>query len=103
MAKPKAIAFHGKVAAVDAAAKTFTVGKRTFTVTDATQITKEGAAATMSDLVVGEKASGSYWKKEGGMPEAKSVKIGAKVEATDAATDAQKKEGKASTEASPSP
>lgn len=97
MAKVKPIAYHGKVASVDTAAKTFTVGKRTFKVTDQTKITKQGETATMDDVVVGEKVSGSYWKKEDGL-EAKSVKIGAKAitdaaKSDGAATEAQKKEG----------
>lgn len=103
MAKARAIAYHGKVAAVDASAKTFTVGKRTFKVTDQTKITKEGATATMADIMVGEKVSGSYWKKDDGSLEAKSVKVGAKMESSAAATtDEQKKEGNAA-EAKPSP
>ncbi len=103
MAKAKAIPYHGKVASVDVSAKTFTVGKRTFKVTDQTQITKQGAAATMADVVVGEKVSGSYWKKDGGTLEAKSVKVGAKMETSAAPMgNAQKKEGKAA-KASPSP
>lgn len=103
MAKAKPIAYHGKVASVDAAAKTFEVGKRTFKVTDTTAITKDGAPATMADIAVGEKVSGSYWKKEDGSLETKSVKIGAKVEAAaKPTTDAQKKESPA-TEASPKP
>ena len=97
----KPIAYHGKVASVDAAAKTFTVGKRTFKVTDQTKITKEGAAATMDDVVVGEKVSGSYWKKEDGL-EAKSVKIGAKAVETKPVKSTEEKEG-AATKASPKP
>ena len=100
-AKVKPIAYHGKVASVDAAAKSFTVGKRTFKVTDQTKITKEGAAATMDDVVVGEKVSGSYGKKEDGL-EAKSVKIGAKAVETKPVKSPEEKEG-AATEASPKP
>ncbi|MEP7249652.1 MAG: DUF5666 domain-containing protein [Spartobacteria bacterium] len=101
MAKPRAIAYHGKVASIDASAKTFTIGKRTFVVTDKTQITKEGASATMADIAVGEKASGSYWKKDDGTLEAKSVKLGAKADATGKTTGAQKKETEAT--AAPKP
>jgi hypothetical protein len=92
------IAYHGKVASVDASAKTFTVGKRTIKVTDETKISKQGAAATMADIVVDEEVRGSYWKKEDGTLEAKSVKLGAK----SAEAGASKKEGKGSTEAAPS-
>ena len=88
------------MAAVDAAAKTFTVGSKTIKVTDQTKITNKGAAATMAEIVADEQVRGSYWKKEDGTMEAKSVKLGPKsAEAkpmTDAAKpmpDAQKKEG----------
>jgi len=94
------IPYHGKVVSVDATAKTFTVGKRTMKVTDETKITKEGAATTMADIVADEQVRGSYWKKEDGTLEAKSVKLGAK--SAEPTVDAQKKEGKASEDAVPS-
>jgi hypothetical protein len=50
-------------------------------VTDQTKITKQGAAATMTEISVGEKVSGSYLKKDDGSLEAKNVKVGAKTEA----------------------
>jgi len=75
MKKPRAVPYHGKVASVDVSAKTFMVGKRTFRVTDATTITKDGAAATMSDITAGQMAGGSYWKKDDGSLEAKTVKL----------------------------
>jgi hypothetical protein len=68
--------YHGKVASVDLGAKTFMIGKRTFKVTDQTQIHKEGAAATISYVAPGEKVSGSCWKKDNGTLEAKSVNSG---------------------------
>ena len=77
-AKAKPLPYRGKVASVDASGKTFTVGKRTIKVTDQTKITKQGAAATMADITVGEKVSGSYWKKDDGSLEAKNVKVGAR-------------------------
>ena len=101
-AKAKPLPYRGKVASVDASAKTFTVGNRTIKVTDQTKITKQGAAATMADITVGEKVSGSYWKKDDGSLEAKNIKVGAKMEAAAAMTNAQHKEGRA-TKASPSP
>jgi len=55
--------FSGKVTAVDAGAGTFTIKTRTFTVTSATTITDStGAAATLADVAVGTKVSGSYDK-----------------------------------------
>ena len=101
-AKAKTIPYRGNVASVDASVKTFTVGKRTIKVTDQTKITKQGAAATMADITVGEKVSGSYWKKDDGSLEAKNVKVGAKAEPAAAMTNAQHKEGRAA-KASPSP
>ena len=93
------IPYHGKVVSVDATAKTFTGGKRTIKVTDETKITKDDAAATMAEIVADEQVRGSYWKKEDGTLEAKTVKLGAKKAAENPTTDAQKKEG---TETAPS-
>lgn len=100
--KAKTIPYRGNVASVDASVKTFTVGNRTIKVTDQTKITKQGAAATMADITVGEKVSGSYWKKDDGSLEAKNIKVGAKMEPAAAMTNAQHKEGTAA-KASPSP
>ncbi len=72
--------FHGMISAVDQKAKTFTIaGKeksRVFKVTDKTNVTKGGNAATMKDIVENEEVSGSYWKNPDGMLEAKNVKLG---------------------------
>lgn len=75
---PRPTAYRGKIASVDASAKTFTVGKHTIKVTDETKITKNDAAATMADIVADEQVRGSYWKKEDGSLDAKSVKLGVK-------------------------
>ena len=100
--KAKTIPYRGNVASVDASVKTFTVGSRTIKVTDQTKITKQGAAATVADITVGEKVSGSYWKKDDGSLEAKNIKVGAKMEPAAAMTNAQHKEGTAA-KASPGP
>jgi hypothetical protein len=92
---PRPIPYRGRIASVDTSANTFTVGKRTFKVTDQTKITKQEAAATMADIVADEQVRGSYWKKEDGTLEAKSVKLGAKN------ADAQTKQGNGSAEATP--
>ena len=77
----RAIPFRGTVSAVDQSAKTFTIaGKektRVFMVTDRTTITKDGAAATLKDVVANSQVTGSYWKGAGDTLEAKTVKIGA--------------------------
>ena len=74
------IPFHGKVASVDASAKTFSIaGKestRVIKITDQTKITKQGVEATMKDVVADEEVRGSYWKKEDGSLEAHTVKLG---------------------------
>ncbi len=95
MKKARALPYHGKVVAVDASARTFVVGKRTFTVTNNTQITKDNAPAALSDIMSGEMVGGSYWKKDDGTMEARTVKIGTKSSTTAAsAGDAQKKDEK---------
>jgi Domain of unknown function (DUF5666) len=99
--KAKPIPYRGNVTSVDASVKTFTVGIRTIKVTDQTKITKQGAAATMADITVGEKVSGSYWKKDDGSLEAKNIKVGAKMKEAPI-TNPQHKEGRP-TKASPSP
>jgi hypothetical protein len=78
--KPAArpVPFRGKVTAVDQTAKTFTIGKQTFKVTDTTTITKGDNPATMADIVVDEPARGTSVKQADGTLEAKTVKIGPK-------------------------
>lgn len=81
-AKAKATAFRGKLAKVDASAKTITVenkskGDRTIEITSETKITKDGKPATLSDGVVGEPVSGSYIEGSDGKMAAKAVKFGA--------------------------
>lgn len=79
---PRAIPFKGSATAVDQSAKTFTIaGKessRVFKVTEKSTVTKMGATATMSDLSENEAVTGSYWKREDGTLEVKSLKIGGK-------------------------
>jgi hypothetical protein len=76
----RSIPFRGKISSVDAKAKTFSIaGKeqtRVIKITDQTKITKQGAEATMKDVVADEEVRGSYWKKEDGSLEARSVKLG---------------------------
>ena len=80
-AKPKkhdALPFHGKLSAVDATAKTLTVGTLTLQITSDTKITKEGKPAVLSDGVVGEPVSGAYTKTADGKLNALIVHFGAK-------------------------
>ena len=52
----------GAITAMDAAAKTITVGTSTYTLTDATKITAHGKKVMMADLHVGDTVSLSYTK-----------------------------------------
>jgi hypothetical protein len=70
--------FHGKLSAIDTNAMTLTVGERTFEITSATKITKDGKPATLADGVVGEMAGGAYKKGTDGKLTATTVSFGAK-------------------------
>jgi hypothetical protein len=76
----RAVPFRGKIASVDTTAKTFSLaGKdstRVIKITDQTRIMKQGAEATMNDIVADAEVRGSYWKKEDGSLEARNVKVG---------------------------
>jgi hypothetical protein len=76
--KPGAGPFHGKLAALDKAAKTITVGKRTFQITSETKIKKAGKPATLADGVVGEPVSGYVKPSADGKLLATSVNFGTK-------------------------
>ena len=78
--KPSAGPFHGKLAALDKAAKTITVGKRTFHITSETQIKKAGKPATLDAGVVGEDVSGYVKPTEEGKLAATKVNFGPKIE-----------------------
>ena len=77
-AKKAGTAFHGKIAAVDTAAMTITVGELTISATSATKITKDGKPATLSDLTVGETVAGSYKKDDAGKLNATGIHAGDK-------------------------
>jgi hypothetical protein len=82
----KAGPFRGKLAALDKAAKTITVGKRTFQVTPQTKINKSGKPSTLNEAVVGEPVSGYVKPAEGGKWVATTLNLGPKSETkTDAA------------------
>lgn len=105
---PRAVPFHGKISAVDQAAKTFSIaGKektRVFKIIEITVITKDGNPATMADVAADADARGSYWKREDGSLEAKTVKLGQKTEAEMKKSKKKKtKEADDETTASPAP
>ena len=72
--------FHGKVAAIDAKAGTFTVGTLVIHVGADTKITKDNQPAALADLKVGEQVGGAYVKADDGQLNAAVVHIGAKAE-----------------------
>jgi hypothetical protein len=77
-AKNRSLPFHGKVASVDAAAMTVTVGSQTLVVTSETKIIKDGKPATIADITAGESARGSYKKDDAGKLNASLISVGEK-------------------------
>jgi hypothetical protein len=82
--KQKALPFHGIISAVDQTAKTFSIaGKektRVFRITDRSAIVRTlhkggDAPGTMTDVAIGQKASGSFWKNADDSLEVKSVRL----------------------------
>lgn len=61
----KAIPFYGEVAAVDAAAKTVTIGENVYQITDTTVIHNADKPAKLEDVVAGKKIGGNYKTVEG--------------------------------------
>ncbi len=89
--------FHGKLKAVDKAAKTISVGEMTLQITSATLITKGDKPATLEDGVVGEDASGSYLKGEDGKLTAAKLRFGPKPAAPEKAAKPEPKKEKTKT------
>ncbi len=91
------VPYHGKVSAIDAAGKTFSIkGKereRVFTVTDSTKITRDGAVAEFSGIAAGEEVRGQA-ERNGEKWQAVSVMTGLK-----GAASAKEKEAKPSAKA----
>ena len=75
--------FHGKIASLDAAGGTLTVGKLVLTVTGSTKITKAGKTAALTDLTAGEMVGGSYKKDADGKLKATTINAGAKATKTE--------------------
>ena len=103
----KALPFHGKISAVDQTAKTFSIaGKeatRVFKIVEVTVITKDGNPGTMADVAENEDVRGSYWKREDGSLEAKTVKLGQKSESEMGKSKKKKEKAASESMASPSP
>jgi hypothetical protein len=67
-------AFHGVVTAVDTAGMTLTVDTQTITVTSETLIMRNGKAATLSDIIVSDLATGAFKKDAAGKLNATSIR-----------------------------
>jgi len=76
--KPSAHPFHGKLVAVDKAAKTITVGKSTYLITSQSKIAKSGKPAALEEGVVGEEVGGYVKPNEEGKLVATTVHFGPK-------------------------
>lgn len=85
--------FRGKITAVDIAAMTLTVDTQVLYVTSETKITKSGKPATLSEITVGETATGSCKQDDAGKMNATTIHAGeaaphkARKKTTDNATD----------------
>ena len=90
----RAIPLRGTASSIDKSAKTFTIAGKTssrvFKVTDETKITKAGGEATFADLTENEYVTGSYWKRDDGTLELKSLKIGGKTDSEKASSSKKK-------------
>jgi len=71
----KAQPFHGKVEAVDTAAKTFTVDGKLIYIADTTKLSSEGKAITLGDIKNGDEVSGTTRQTFDGKTEAVMVKV----------------------------
>ena len=68
--------FRGKVTAIDTAAMTLTVDTQVIYVTSETKITRNGKPATLSEITVGETATGSCKKDDAGKMDATTIHAG---------------------------
>lgn len=68
--------FNGKVEAVNAEAKTLTVGGAAILVTDTTKLTKLGKPITLADIKVGDHVHGKTSKNAEGKAEALNITVG---------------------------
>lgn len=77
VAKVTKVPYKGTVKTIDTAANTITVtskkGDLTFAVTPLTKIASNKKAATLADITMGEKVSGSYTKDAAGTMTAASI------------------------------
>src|SRR5689334_19607830 len=88
---PSAGPFHAKLVAIDKAARTITVGKRTFLITPETKFNKAGKPAKIDDAVIGEPVSGYVKPNAQGKLVATKVNFGPKADDTGNKSKARKK------------
>lgn len=74
--KGAGLPFHGKIAAIDASAGTFSVGELSLTVTSTTKITTNGVPATLADFKVDDSVSGYYKKATDGTLNVSTLRLG---------------------------
>jgi hypothetical protein len=79
--------FSGSVTAVDTNAMTVVVDDKTYSVSDDSQLTRNGEAATLPDVMVGDPAKGSYMKGADGKMTIVKAKFGKKKKKNQDSTD----------------
>ncbi len=87
--KKSTLPFHGKIATIDAAGATFTVGELVLNVTSTTKVTStNGIPATLADFKVGDNVAGAYKKAADGKLNVTTLHLGGKAKKKKPATDA---------------
>jgi hypothetical protein len=76
--KSRSLPFQGHIASIDKAAKTVTVGKRTFQISSETKIFKADKPALLEEGAVGDYVTGSYQKAGEDKLVARSIYFGGK-------------------------
>jgi len=77
--KKGTLPFHGKIATIDAAGATFTVGELVLNVTSTTKISStNGVPATLADFKVGDAVAGAYKKTPEGKLNVTTLHLGGK-------------------------
>ena len=87
--KKSTLPFHGKIATIDAAGSTFTVGELVLNVTSTSKVTStNGVPATLADFKVGDNVAGAYKKAADGKLNVTTLHLGGKAKKKKPAADA---------------
>ena len=87
--KKATLPFHGKIATIDAAGSTFTVGTLVLNVTSTSKVTStNGVPATLADFKVGDNVAGAYKKTADGKLNVTTLHLAAKAKKKKPAADA---------------